>query len=69
MQTLKLVEDAYRLAELPSMRMEFALTTLPVGLNLFMIKGVVEDATLIEVFIELISKAWIFIYRNKGIKR
>ena len=49
--------------------MEFALTTLPVGLYLFMIKGVVEDATLIEVFIELISKAWIFIYRNKGIKR
>jgi len=30
--------------------MEFALITPPVGLNLFVIKGVVEDASLMEVF-------------------
>jgi C4-dicarboxylate transporter DctM subunit len=33
-----------------TINMEFALITPPVGLNLFVIKGVAENATLIEVF-------------------
>ena len=33
-----------------TINMEFALITPPVGLNLFVIKGVVEDASLMEVF-------------------
>ena len=37
-------------AVIMTINMEFALITPPVGLNLFVIKGVAENATLIEVF-------------------
>ena len=42
--------DPVWFAVIMTINMEFALITPPVGLNLFVIKGVVEDATLMEVF-------------------
>ncbi len=42
--------DPVWFAVIMTINMEFALITPPVGLNLFVIKGVVEDATLFEVF-------------------
>ncbi len=42
--------DPVWFAVIMTINMEFALITPPVGLNLFVIKGVVEDASLMEVF-------------------
>lgn len=42
--------DPVWFAVIMTINMEFALITPPVGLNLFVIKGVAEDATLLEVF-------------------
>ena len=42
--------DLVWFAVIMTINMEFALITPPVGLNLFVIKGVVEDASLMEVF-------------------
>jgi len=42
--------DPVWFAVIMTINMEFALITPPVGLNLFVIKGVVEDATLFDVF-------------------
>ena len=42
--------DPVWFAVIMTINMEFALITPPVGLNLFVIKGVVEDASLLEVF-------------------
>ncbi len=42
--------DPVWFAVIMTINMEFALITPPVGLNLFVIKGITEDATLMEVF-------------------
>ncbi len=42
--------DPVWFAVIMTINMEFALITPPVGLNLFVIKGVAEDASLMEVF-------------------
>jgi C4-dicarboxylate transporter DctM subunit len=42
--------DPVWFAVIMTINMEFALITPPVGLNLFVIKGVVEDTSLMEVF-------------------
>ena len=42
--------DPVWFAVIMTINMEFALITPPGGLNLFVIKGVVEDASLMEVF-------------------
>ena len=42
--------DPVWFAVIMTINMEFALITPPVGLNLFVIKGMVEDASLMEVF-------------------
>lgn len=47
---LALKIDPVWFAVIMTLNMEFALITPPVGLNLFVIKGVMEDATLVEVF-------------------
>ena len=47
---LSLGIDPVWFAVIMTINMEFALITPPVGLNLFVIQGIVEDATLSEVF-------------------
>ncbi len=47
---LALKIDPVWFAVIMTVNMEFALITPPVGLNLFVIKGIVDDATLWEVF-------------------
>ncbi len=42
--------DPVWFAVIMTINMEFALITPPVGLNLFVIQGIIEDATLLEVF-------------------
>jgi C4-dicarboxylate transporter DctM subunit len=42
--------DPVWFAVIMTINMEFALITPPVGLNLFVIKGVAEDASLMEIF-------------------